>query len=121
MFDITAEKTTNLLNKMIDFSALKAKVVANNIANVNTPGFKRLDVSFDKQLTDTVENEESIKEIGFKVKADGGDNAFRNDQNTVNIDKEVSELMQNSIEYEVYVQLMSQKHRLMSQAMRPNF
>lgn len=121
MFDITAEKTTDLLHKMVDFSALKAKVVANNIANVNTPGFKRLDVSFDNQLTDAVKNEELVKEIRFKVKADGGDNAFRNDQNTVNIDKEMSELMQNSIEYEVYTQLMSQKYKLMSQAMRTSF
>lgn len=121
MFDITSEKSTDLLNKMVDFTAFKQKIIANNIANVNTPGYKRLDASFNKSLESAVDSSSSIKNLGMKVvetEDKGLGSAFRQDENTVNIDKEVSEMMQNSLSYNVYVQLMSKKYGLLKQAMR---
>lgn len=35
------DKSINLLEKMLDVSAIKHKVIANNIANINTPGYKK--------------------------------------------------------------------------------
>ena len=60
MFDISSEKSTELLSKMVDYTALKQKVIANNIANVNTPGYKRMDVSFNQDLKRAVENQGSV-------------------------------------------------------------
>ncbi len=37
--------------KALDASALRQQVIANNLANVNTPGFKRQDVQFEDQLS----------------------------------------------------------------------
>lgn len=121
MFDITSEKSTELLNKMVDFTALKQKVIANNIANVNTPGYQRLDVSFDKNLKDVMKNEEPINEIKLEVVNTDNESlnvASRNDGNTVDIDKEVSELMQNSLMYNIYLELMAKKFRMLNRAMR---
>lgn len=121
MFDITSEKSTELLKKMVDFTALKQKVIANNIANVNTPSYQRMDVSFDKNLQDAMKNEEPINEMKLEVvytENKSLDVAFRNDGNTVDIDKEVSELMQNALSYNVYLELMAKKFRMMSRAMR---
>lgn len=121
MFDITSEKSTELLNKMVDFTALKQKVIANNIANVNTPGYQRLDVSFDKNLKDVMKNEEPINEIKLEVVNTDNESlnvASRNDGNTVDIDKEVSELMQNYLMYNIYLELMAKKFRMLNRAMR---
>ncbi len=122
MFDIASGNTTTLLNKMIDYSAMKQKVVSNNLANVNTPGYKRLDISFDRELKDISNNRDAIKDVQFKVADDANaakEANSRNDGNTVNVDKEVSELMQNSLSYNVYVQLMAKKFTLIKSAMSP--
>ena len=36
---------TDLLSQMLDASSLRHRVIAQNIANVNTPGYKRLEVA----------------------------------------------------------------------------
>ncbi|MFH0880983.1 MAG: flagellar basal body rod protein FlgB, partial [Lentisphaerota bacterium] len=48
------DETTQVLNKMLDVSALRQRVLANNLANINTPGYKRLDVKFRDELTDAI-------------------------------------------------------------------
>lgn len=40
----------NALEKQLAASALRQRVIANNIANANTPGFKKSEVSFNDQL-----------------------------------------------------------------------
>jgi len=37
-------KNVELLEKMLDYSALRQRIIANNIANVNTPGFRQSEV-----------------------------------------------------------------------------
>ena len=121
MFDITSEKSTELLNKMINFSALKQKVIANNIANVNTPGYQRLEVKFEKELEEAVNTKESISDIKVEVELTKDKNLntiHRKDGNSVDIDREVSELMQNSLSYNVYLELMAKKFKIMKEAMR---
>ena len=39
-----------LINKSLDASMLRSRVIANNIANVNTPGFRRVEVKFEDEL-----------------------------------------------------------------------
>jgi len=45
-------KKTNLplINRTMDAAMLRAKVIGNNIANVNTPGYRRVEVAFEEQL-----------------------------------------------------------------------
>ena len=121
MFDITAGKTSYLLNKMADYTALRQKVIANNIANVNTPGYQRLDVSFDKDLNDALESDRDIRrlELGIEeARDDGGFNPTRSDGNTVDIDKEIAEQMKNTMAYNVYIEFMSKKYSILRNSMR---
>jgi flagellar basal-body rod protein FlgB len=39
-----------VMGRAMDAAMLRARVISNNIANVNTPGFQRVDVSFEKEL-----------------------------------------------------------------------
>ncbi len=49
MFDkIFNSPTQTMLNQALDGSALRNQVLANNIANVDTPGFKRSEVLFEE-------------------------------------------------------------------------
>jgi flagellar basal-body rod protein FlgB len=39
-----------LISRSLDASMLRARVISNNIANVNTPGYRRVEVAFEDQL-----------------------------------------------------------------------
>ena len=60
--NIGIDKSATLLEKMLDVSSVKHKVIANNIANVNTPGYKKMEVSFADQL-EKVLNKDSMNKF----------------------------------------------------------
>ena len=114
------DKSTTLLEKMLDVSSIKHKVIANNIANVNTPGYKKMEVSFADQLEKAV-NEGSVNKFDTlqpKIvisKEDKGE-TVRNDGNNVDMDKEVSALVKNTLSYNIYTQLLAKKMELVKSA-----
>ena len=42
--------TLPLLSRTMDAAMLRSRVISNNIANVTTPGYRRVEVSFEEQL-----------------------------------------------------------------------
>lgn len=48
---------TNLpvINNTLDAAMLRTRVIANNVANVNTPGYHRVEVSFEKELNNALD------------------------------------------------------------------
>ena len=50
-------KKTNLpvINRAMDAAMLRANVISNNIANVNTPGYRRVEVKFEEQLREALD------------------------------------------------------------------
>ena len=49
-----SENTYNLLKKSMDASAVRSKVIANNVANINTKGYKKLYVTFEETLNNSM-------------------------------------------------------------------
>ncbi len=114
------DKSVSLLEKMLDVSATKHKVIANNIANINTPGYKKMEVSFAEQLEkvikDTSANKFDVFQPKIVVSKEAANGAVRNDGNNVDMDKEVSALMKNTLSYNVYTQLLAKKMELVKSA-----
>ena len=54
-------KTTDLLHRAMDVSALRYEVTANNLANSEVPNFKRSEVNFESELKKALESEEAAK------------------------------------------------------------
>jgi flagellar basal-body rod protein FlgB len=113
--NIGIDKSAALLAKMLDVSSVKHKVIANNIANVNTPGYKKMDVSFADQLEKAL-NEGSANTNKFAalqpkivISKEDTSETVRNDGNNVDMDKEVSSLVKNTLSYNIYTQLLSKK------------
>lgn len=110
---IGIDKSAALLEKMLDVSSIKHKVIANNIANVNTPGYKKMDVSFADQLQKAL-NESSVNKFDalqpkIVISKENTSESVRNDGNNVDMDKEVSSLVKNTLSYNIYTQLLSKK------------
>ncbi len=100
----------DLVGKALNIRNTYHKVIAGNIANVDTPGFKEKDVDFKKQLerkmsySGTVEIEEAPQDaLGFSAL----------DENTVNMETQVMKMTENSMYYDALVQALSKKFSMM--------
>jgi flagellar basal-body rod protein FlgB len=99
------------LEKYMDVLATRQKVVASNIANVDTPGYHTQDVDFQSEfnslLSGTAQTAQPHDVMGLKVKNDG---------NNVDLDREARLLSENSIRFSVASNLMKGKLRMLKTA-----
>jgi flagellar basal-body rod protein FlgB len=97
--------------KMLDVSLLRHEAIASNLANVETPNYKRLDVSpsFETQLRQAVAGQDSaeIANIQPSLSVDDGAISGRSDGNTVQLETEMLKLNQNTVENALETQLVS--------------
>ena len=78
---------------------LKTKVISNNIANYETPGFKSQEVSFEEVLDGTKKDGEK-NVVGFKTTVTNNDDtSIRPDGNNVNMEKEQMEIWRAYAQY----------------------
>jgi flagellar basal-body rod protein FlgB len=121
------DKTTNVLGSSINFRSLRQNVTSANIANAETPGFKAKVVDFEEALNRAADSEGFSKETGStdpdhyiiggpgavsKARADVYDNPdvnVANDGNTVDMEKELATLQENSILYKAALNLINKK------------
>lgn len=104
----------DIQKRALDASWLRQSVIANNIANVNTPGYKRQDVEFESMLQDYLAgrrmsmNATHANHFDSKAKIAGSlqpvintdrSTSFRIDGNNVNIEVEGANQAQNTIKY----------------------
>ncbi len=120
MLSIFDEKSHVFLKKMLDISTQRQNLISHNIANVNTPGFKRSDLDFNAQLREVLSDDGDIDKLkdfqGTIVKPDI--TPVRRDGNNVDLNKELSIVAQNSILFKVYVQAMKGRFTRLKEAMR---
>ncbi len=110
----------NVLDKAADAAWLRNEVLANNIANNTTPGYKRQDVNFDDQLkralrfsryTSVDAKVEAVRTASLRTKVytDSASFSYRLDGNNVDADAEGVKLAENQIKYNGLVNSMNQE------------
>jgi len=112
----------NVLGKAADASYLRNEAISNNIANVDTPGYKREDVEFESVLLHELGRskyttlDDKIKDVNMShlnVSAAKDASAYgfsyRLDGNNVDIDTENVELASNQIVYQGLVESIGQE------------
>ncbi len=114
-----SDKNVVLLSKLLDLTTSKNKVIANNIANTNTPGFKKSEVSFQKELRKAVEskNINKVKDIQESITM-SKDKSTRKDGNNVDLDKELVTFYQMSDRHNIYLEILSKKFKGMITAIQ---
>lgn len=109
-----------ILEQSLNAASLRHKVISNNIANVNTPGYKKSEVVFesmlqaalnDKKLLMSQTNEKHFQPVKSPVKTlpvvnTIPDTSMRTDANNVDIDIEMADLAKNNIYYNAVAQQM---------------
>ena len=111
MINSTAFDYVNVLTKAADASYQREAILANNISNVDTPGYKRKDLNFEGVLSqelgrckhqslDKKISELDTSKLTANVYTDHSNYSYRMDGNNVDIDTENVELASEQIKYE---------------------
>lgn len=96
----------DLLGRLINASEERQKVISQNIANVNTPHYKRLEYNFEDQLARELERgTESLDRVSAQIRKTDG-LPSRSDGNNVDIDREIGEMNKNAILQQTYLRLL---------------
>ena len=120
-----------LLEKMLDKAALGQRVIASNVANVATPGYQRLGVSFDAELkkamrpglqhlatTDSRHFPNSGAFLSTQPKVALVEKGYWNGVNNVNIDQEMVDLAKNQLDFSIAAKITSLRGAQLRTAIR---
>ncbi|MCZ8520061.1 MULTISPECIES: flagellar basal body rod protein FlgB [Paenibacillus] len=121
----------NLLERSLDAAALRQKVIADNVANVDTPNFKRSDVRFEELLdqemngggtlvgkrTDAKHIEIGRSSLGTPQTVQDSQTIMNNNGNNVDIDYEMALMAKNQLRYNVMVQQVNSEFKKMRAAL----
>lgn len=96
----------------LDVSALNQRLIADNIANVDTPGYKGLRLNFDdyfKQVKSSLAGEkyEAVNPYTFIFRHDS--TTMRLDGNNIDPEREMAELAQNALNYAALTELINRR------------
>ena len=143
MFEAGGTNTTNfLLERALDAESVRRKVIPNNVANVDTPHFKRSEVNFESELKRAIDQNRELAEndypgavtdekhipfiqmrdvkgVGSRINLDYS-TSLRNDGNNVDIEKEMVDAAKNLMRYNAFITSLNQNFKVLKMAMRTN-
>jgi flagellar basal-body rod protein FlgB len=112
-----------VLEKALDAAWLRNEVIAQNIANDDTPNYKKKTVSFEEYLNDAMDDGSfkgfttdrrhiriggsDIDSVDMKVTQDHRDTSYRLDGNNVDIESEMASQAENDIKYNTLIQSLN--------------
>lgn len=119
------DKTTRALGASVNLRQTRNNVISSNIANAETPGYQAKKMDFENALSRALDFEDMGNLEGSKpehyptgpgalsrVRADIYENpdvSVNNDGNTVDVEREMTALAENSIMYKAAIQLINKK------------
>ena len=107
----------HLSSKLMEITFQRQNVIANNLANSNTPGFTRQDIDFQDKLAELIDNNKLDSVDSFQGElVDDRSNPARLDGNNVSGTGEMSEMMQNSVLHNLLTRAYNTKMKIMEQA-----
>ena len=119
----------NVLQRAADASWYRNDILANNLANVDTPNFKRKDVQFETYLMTSLNGGDSLDdninsldldELQPTTYVDQSNLSYRLDGNNVDINTESAELAKNQLKYYTLLDSMTQEFSRIKMAMTRN-
>lgn len=123
MIDRINNKTL-ILEKALDAAWMRNETISNNIANVNTPGYKKSYVKFEELMSDAVDKfqisgikkdekflpigKDTVESISPEIVREDY-TSMRRDENNVDVDVEMAELAKNTIKFNALIAQMSKE------------
>jgi flagellar basal-body rod protein FlgB len=102
---------THDLERYMDLLSARQKLVASNIANADTPGYRTEDIDFQFEFMSQVEGQKpvAVEPAGLAEKPDG---------NNVSIDREARLLAENAIRFNLAAALVRERLQMVRNAIQ---
>jgi len=111
----------DLLSKVMDITTLRHRVLADNLANVDTPDFIRSDVTFQDALTSAIESGSSLQLNHVQAVVEKDEvSPISPDGNNVLLQKELGGLMENQLLYNFAARVIDRKFAGLRKAISGN-
>ncbi len=130
-------QTQDILQRTMSAALIRQEVISDNLANVDTPHFKRSDVAFESELKRALDSYDphpfkaaltnkkhipfyrtkNYREVKPVVYLDSS-TIYRNDGNNVDIEKEMVDARENTLRYIAMAQRVNDNFRLLSSILR---
>ena len=119
-----------LMERGLDLAVQRQMLISGNLANVDTPGYKTVDLNFEEELKQALGSEPALAVTNprhMSENPDAGGRAratpfetegltARNDRNNVNVDQQMAQLSVNALRFSMVAQLISGKFRTLKNA-----
>ena len=131
MFD-KISNNLKILEKALDASLLRNEVIGQNIANEDTPNYKKRTVKFEEYLSAALKGSnfkgftthskhisiggDNVDSIDIKVTQDYKELSMRLDGNNVDVEAEMASMAQNSLQYNTLIQSLNSKYKNLKSA-----
>jgi flagellar basal-body rod protein FlgB len=96
------------LERYMDLLSARQKLVASNVANADTPGYRTQDIDFQSEFLNAMGGSPRVSEVN--------DLPVKNDGNNVSLDREARLLAENALRFQVASQLMKSQIRAVRSA-----
>jgi flagellar basal-body rod protein FlgB len=102
--------TIGLLEAGIKAEGLRQKAIASNVANLETPGYRRLDVKFEETLAKALASADPADLDNLEPEVyQPGDTPVKANGNDVSLEAEIGEMLKNSLRHGAYIRLLRKK------------
>lgn len=98
-----------LLTQVMNAASLRHRVISQNIANVNTPGYHRLEVHFEDEMAKALTGFTGGAPPVVKPQVVVGEGEERVDGNTVDLNREMNDMMRNALLFEAAAQIVTSR------------
>ena len=97
------------LGRYLDLATQRMQLIAGNMANVDTPGYRTQDIDFQSEFQNAAGPPRTIQVDGLQVKNDGND---------VSLDRESRLLAENALRFQLASQLLKTQIQLVRSAIQ---
>ena len=107
-----------LLHRLVSAADMRQSAISQNIANINTPGYKAQEVLFEDQLAKELERQQPSALGKSEPQFSSVQNLkIRNDGNNVDLDREVGQMGKNALMTQTYLRMIGAEVQMMRDAM----
>jgi len=102
----------DILDVAIRAEGLRQKAIANNVANIETPGYRRLDIKFEELFEKALDSDgnvdlEDVNPVFYQPE----NTPVKSNGNDVTLEIEVGEIVKNSIRHKLFVRVLGRKYK----------
>ena len=112
------------INNIVDILAtgiraesLRQKTIANNVANLQTPGYRRVEVKFEELLAKALDSSGTVDLSNIELEIyQPQRTTVKSNGNDVSLEVEVGEMVKNTLRHKAYIRLLQKKYQQLERA-----